>query len=196
MTVPPSTADPEVLRTRALTAMGIEPEWVPTPPQRINTRLGAAEAKVLRGLNARLDRDAVDSGQYAEFVRERLVRALAQSAPEPIGIRLPPSAHDWAADISRRWIEDVRPRGYEIVGDLAELMPTRVDAWVDPDAIGADAELAAAENAIDALLLGQVSERNDNVDRFYEIARAYARRRTGRLRTVRGLLRAKSRISR
>ncbi|UPK73855.1 hypothetical protein MU582_15625 [Nocardioidaceae bacterium SCSIO 66511] len=196
VTVPPSSADPDVLRTRVLSAMGIDVEHVPIPPERINTRLGAAEVKVLRGINTRLDREAVQAGEYAEFVRDRLVRALADLADDPIRIRLAPAEHDWAADISRRWIAAVRGRGYDIVGDLDELMPTRVEPWTDPDSVGSDTELAAASNAVDALLLGQIAERDENVDRFYEIARAYARRRAGRLRTVRGLLRAKARISR
>ncbi|UYM05942.1 hypothetical protein [Solicola gregarius] len=196
VTVPPSTADPDVLRTRMLTAMGIEPAWVPTPPQRGNTRLGAAEARVLRGINTRVRPDAVDAGAYAEFVRDRLVRAMAERADDPIRIRLDPAEYDWVAEISRRWIDDVRARGYDIVGDLDELRPVRYDDWTDPDAVEPAVELAAANNVIDALLTGQVAERNDNVDRFYEIARAYARRRAGRLRTVRGILRTKSRLSR
>ena len=196
VTVPPSSADPVVLRERVLQAMGIDLAWVPNAPHKDNTRLGAAEVALLRGLNARSDSTVVDAGQYAEFVRERLVRELASRATDPIRIRLPPAAYDWVTDLSHRWIEDVRPRGHTIVGDLAELEPTRYDDWVDPDAISPATELAAANSAIDALLAGQVAEREHNVDRFYEIARAYTRRRAGRLRAVRGLLHAKSKISR
>lgn len=196
VTVPPSSADPVVLRQRILKAMGIEPEWVPQAPHRDNTRLGAAEAKVLRGINRRVGRDTVGPSQYAEFVRDRLVRDLAERADEPIRIRLPPAAYDWVDAMSRRWIADVRDRGYSVVGDLHDLEPARYDDWVDPDAVAPAAELAAANAAIDALLAGQVAEREHNVDRFYEIARAYARRRAGRVRLVRGLLRARSKLSR
>ncbi len=196
VTVPPSAADPALLRERVLEAMGIDQEWVPEAPRRDNTRLGAAEAKVLRGINRRVRPEVLGPGQYAEFVRERLVRDLAERAEEPIRIRLPPSAHGWAAELSRRWIEDVRLRGYAVIGDLAELEPTRYDDWTDPDAIAPEVELVAANATIDALLAAQVAEREQNVDRFYEIARAYARRRAGRLRVVRSVLNARSKLRR
>ncbi|MDN5852158.1 MAG: hypothetical protein L0K86_04780, partial [Actinomycetia bacterium] len=196
VTVPPPSADSVVLRERVLRAMGIDLAWVPEAPHRDNTRLGAAEAQVLRGINRRVGRDTLGPGQYAEFVRDRLVRDLAERAEDPIRIRLPPAGHDWATDISQRWVEDVRRLGYTVIGDLGELEPTRYDDWTDPDAIAPEVELAAANAAIDALLAGQIAERENNVDRFYEIARAYARRRAGRLRAVRGLLNARSKLRR
>lgn len=190
VTVPPAGTDPHVLRDRLLSAMGIDPAWVPIPAERLNTRLGAVETKVLRGINARNKPDALDAGQYAEFVRDRLVRELAERSVDPVRIALAPVEHQWVAGISERWVAAATAAGYNVVGDLADLTPQVDPQWHDPDDVAADAELDAAYSAIDALLAGQVAERDQNVDRFYEIARAYARQRIGRLRFVRGMVRA------
>lgn len=196
VTVPPESSDPAILRDRVLRAMRIDRSWVPEPPERLNTRLGAAETKVLRGINARHRPADLDAGQYAEFVRERLVHEMAARASDPVRITLPPSEREWAAGLTEQWVDRVRSRGYQLVGELDDLEPRVSDDWTDPDAVPPEAELAAANAVIDALLDGEIAERENNVDRFYEIARAYARRRAGRLKVVRGVLRARSRVGR
>lgn len=194
VTVPPESSDPAVLRDRVLRAMKIDRSWVPRTPERLNSRIGAAETKVLRGINARNRPADLDAGQYAEFVRERLVPEIARRAERPAPIGLPPSEHAWVAELSAQWLDRVKGRGYQLVGDLADLEPRPTRRWSDPDAVPPMEELAAANLVIDALLNGEIAEREGNVDRFYEIARSYARRRAGRLRVVRGVLRTRSRM--
>jgi hypothetical protein len=56
-------------------------------------------------------------------------------------------------EIQQAWIDDVTARGYDVVGDLAELHGATPAGWSDPDQPSEKQVAGAAVDAIKALLL-------------------------------------------
>ena len=66
--------------------------------------------------------------------------ARAARPPDPLGAPLSPPAgpparpHAWVAEVEQTWVDAVRDRGYDVVGDLGDLLGPRPEALTDPDA--------------------------------------------------------------
>ena len=66
-------------------------------------------------------------------------------------LSLPEDAYRWASDLGRSWVSELALRGYDVVGDLDDLVPgPRAQPFVDPDSCD---ERQVAEAAIDALAI-------------------------------------------
>ena len=63
---------------------------------------------------------------------------------------LPEDAYRWASDLGRSWVSELALRGYDVVGDLDDLVPTAPQPFVDPDSCD---ERQVADAAIDALAI-------------------------------------------
>jgi hypothetical protein len=118
--------------------------------ERANPSLGVPETALLRRLNVRANA-VVPPLIYRPLVRELLAhRTLSQRLASP-RLTLPPEDHAWAAAVSESWVRTLRERGYDVLGDLADLVgapPAPAEAYVDPDAPD---ETQVAEAAIDAI---------------------------------------------
>jgi hypothetical protein len=148
VTVPPPGSSPTLLWQRFAGLFGIDPEEF-TPTARVNTSLGVPESAMIRRLNERLN-DVLPNHHYRTFVRELLVHAhLSQRADSP-RLALPEDAHRWASDLARSWVSELALRGYDVVGDLDDLVPGEARPFVDPDTCD---EHLVAEAAIDALAI-------------------------------------------
>ena len=146
VTVPPPGSDPLLLWQRFAGLFGIDPEEF-TPSERANASLGVPESAAVRRLNERLV-GQLPGEHYRFLVRELLVhRNLAGRSSSP-RLTLPDDAHAWAADLGRTWTEELRRRGYDVVGDLDDLLPRPTLPFVDPDH---GDEHQVAEAAIDGL---------------------------------------------
>ncbi len=134
LTVPPPGAPRELLWERFASVIGIDPhDFTPAEEGRANASLGVPEVAVLRLLNERIE-DIVWNLNYRPIVREYLVhQRLSHNISSP-RIGVPQDAWDWATDLSRTWVAELERRGYDVVGDLADLVP-QGDAppFVDPD---------------------------------------------------------------
>ncbi len=148
VTVPPPGAPPLLLWERFAGLFGIDAERF-APTDRANASLGVPESAMVRRLNRRLN-DVLPNHHYRSLVREYLVHQNLSSQGGSPRLALPPEAHVWATELSRRWVEEIARRGYDVVGDLDELVPAAPRAYVDPDACD---EHAVAEAALDALAL-------------------------------------------
>lgn len=149
LTVPPPGSPRGLLWERFASVIGIDPqEFLPAEDGRANASLGVPEAAVLRSLNERIE-DIVWNLNYRPLVREYLVHQRLSNNTGSPRIGLPKHAWDWAQDLSRAWIAELERRQYDVVGDLADLVPAGdAPAFVDPD----DADPAAvAEVALQAL---------------------------------------------
>jgi hypothetical protein len=104
---------------------------------------------MLRRLNTRLN-DVLPNHHYRTFVREMLVHRHLSGRPGSPRLALPDDAHRWAADLSRSWVSELALRGYDVVGDLDDLLPGDARPYVDPDACD---EEQVADAALDALAL-------------------------------------------
>jgi hypothetical protein len=148
VTVPPPGASPTLLWERFAGLFGIDPTEF-TPSDRANTSLGVPESAMIRRLNERLN-DVLPNHHYRTFVRELLVhRNLAGRSDSP-RLSLPDDVYHWASDLGRSWVSDLALRGYDVIGDLDDLVPRPPRPFVDPDSCD---EHLVAEAALDALAI-------------------------------------------
>jgi hypothetical protein len=207
VTVPPPGGAPEVLWKRFSQAFGLDGLDLDLEAERANPSLGVPEIALLRRIN-RSANSVVDPADYRPLVRELLAhRTLSHRTRSP-RLALPPDVHPWAQEVAASWVAEIGERGYDVVGDLADLEgPPPLERWVDPDHPGEKAVAAAGVDAIKALLLESARLRRteerlrvelDDAHRALERsylrptyrARAKLVRRLQQGRTGRGLLKA------
>ena len=102
---------------------------------------------MVRRLNERLE-DVLPNHHYRAFVREMVVHRHLSGRPGPARLSLPADAYAWAADLAHAWVEELGTRGYDVVGDLTDLLPGEAKPFVDPDSCD---ERLVADAALDAL---------------------------------------------
>ena len=146
VTVPPPGASSTLLWERFAGLFGIDPTEL-VPSERVNTSLGVAESTMVRRLNTRLN-NVLDGYSYRRFVRELVVHQHL-SRRDSARLGLPPEVHAWASSLARSWVSDLALRGYDVIGELDDLIPASDPRpFVDPDTVE---EEAVAEAALDAL---------------------------------------------
>jgi hypothetical protein len=190
VTVPPPASPPDLLTRRFGSVVGFTPEDVPVPPPWNNENVGDAGIELLRRLNERLD-GSIDRSTYKRAVSAPVVRRLA-ALPDRALPALTEAQRAWADDMSGRFADEIRARGYPVVGDLADLRPAPGTAADDAPAGRSDADDAALLGAaLEALteLAGRHSERVAQAD-----AEAAASRENlaGRLPQARNKLRSRA----
>nr|WP_246283612.1 hypothetical protein [Nocardioides perillae] len=153
VTVPAPGAPPDLLWQRFSHAFGLDDLPIDLHTDRGNPSLGVPETALVRRINQAVNRD-VAPAQYRPLVRELLAHQTLSRRTGSPRLALPPEAVAWAQDLSRGWVEQVRDRGYDVVGDLEDLVGLAPRAaWSDPDAPAEDQVAGAAVDAVRALLL-------------------------------------------
>lgn len=132
VTVPPAGAAPDLLWHRFAQAFGFDPESFTVSAGRTNASLGVAEAAVLRSINGELN-GVVANPDYRALVREELVHQNLSRYRTSARLSVPADVWAWADDLSRRWVAEIALRGYDVVGDLDDLIPAPALPYVDPD---------------------------------------------------------------
>ena len=150
VTVPRPGADRSILTGRFWNLFGIDPAWLPETSPRANVGLDPAAATALRRLNERLPSDRLASRHYRPLVREAIVHRGMTGRPDTPRVTLPSQMVIWASRLCDEWVQQLHERGYDVVGDLAEL---RVDedtsTWQDPDEVAEHELLEAGEQMLD-----------------------------------------------
>lgn len=133
VTVPPAGSPSGLLWRRFEEAFGLGGLDLDLHADRSNPSLGAAETALVRRINRRVNR-VLPPADYRPLVRELLAhRTLSRRTGSP-RLALPPAATDWAMEQSARWVAELRSRGYDVVGDLDDLLGTPPEEPVaDPD---------------------------------------------------------------
>lgn len=132
VTVPPAGAAPELLWHRFAGVLGIDPERYQPAAEPANASLGVAEAAMIRRLNEQVN-GVLPNHHYRTYVRELLVhQGLSRQVASP-RLALPENVHEWARELSRSWVAEVALRGYQVVGDLDDLVPGEPRPFHDPD---------------------------------------------------------------
>lgn len=150
VTVPPPGAPHDLLWQRFSRVIGLDPlEFVPEEV-RTNPSLGVAEAALLRRLNVRIA-DLVWNHSYRGVVREQLVHQNLSSTRVSSRLSVPPEVWEWANELSRKWVTELALRGYDVSGDLDDLLPRPALPWVDPDDPDPELVAEASLNALAAL---------------------------------------------
>ena len=154
VTVPPSGSSPTLLWERFAGLFGLDAvRYAPT--DRANASLGVPESTMVRRLNTRLN-DVLPNHHYRVLVRELVVHrnlSLRHGSPR---LALPPETYAWASDLSRRWVSELALRGYDVIGDLDDLLAPAPAPYVDPDTCD-EAEVADAALEALALMTGEAA---------------------------------------
>lgn len=135
VTVPPSGGPPGRLWERFAGLLGLDPARYDTDVPRSNISLGRAEAEVLRRVNRMLG-DDIDWPMYESLFKRELAETILARRSGAQKVMLPPEWHPWAMEQSERIVKGLREGGYDVVGDLEELLPEQPEAQSRP---GADA---------------------------------------------------------
>ncbi|PWN04469.1 hypothetical protein DJ010_02185 [Nocardioides silvaticus] len=172
VTVPPSGADPTILWDRFARTIGLDPAALDTELERSNSSLGAEQAELLRRVNLELGERLPLPGPYPLVVKNVLAHRILEARS---GTRLALAAEDqeYAVAESRAVADRLGAMGVDVVGDLADLVPTTGSGAAtdtDPYAVPPDATLLAEGVATIADLLVVLNERRAAVQRADDLA--------------------------
>jgi hypothetical protein len=181
VTVPPPGGAPELLWKRFSQAFGLDGIDLDLEGERHNPSLGVPETTLLRRINRRADAE-LPPADYRPLVRELLAHQTLSRRTGSPRLALPPDLHPWVQGISASWIAEIEARGYDVVGDLGDLVGAPPAAeYADPDRPRERQVAAAAVDAITALLLDNARLRHEEERLHAELAdvrgaleRAYA----------------------
>ncbi|UFN43067.1 hypothetical protein [Nocardioides okcheonensis] len=152
VTVPPPGSDRGELWRRFSRTFGLDDLPLDLTAERENPSLGVPETSLLRTINQRVT-SIIAPPDYRPLVREVLAHQTLSQSVSSARLGLSPDDHAWARDLSTRWVETLRARGYDVAGDLDDLVGPEAGEFADPDAATADQLLPPALDAISALLV-------------------------------------------
>jgi hypothetical protein len=180
VTVPPPGADPTALWNRFADVVGIDPVRFDTSrTQRSNEGRGWVEVELLRRVNVALD-GRIPHPQFNLIVHRFYAGNVLAGMPASRKVMLPANLREVADEIAERWIETIKERGYQIVGDIEDLRPTLPDETsVKPT----ESEIAALAVAATAELLLEVADREEPARRRRRRKRSIQRKTRSILRT-------------
>lgn len=168
VTVPRSSSDPDALTRRFGSVVGFDAATLTEPPLWTNESVGVAGIEVVRRVNERID-GRLNQVQQDWLVKRNLVRLLARRT-QPVRFGLPVEEMPWVTERASGWIASIEGRGYDVVGDLGDLVPRPEPSMRRPDEVS---ESELLEASLDALAM--ISE---------EYARKWWTRRRQRLDEV------------
>jgi hypothetical protein len=145
VTVPARNAPTGALWQRFAAVVGIDPSMFTEPAYRENHSLGFGQTELLRRVNLAMD-SAVDWPQYLAVVKEYLSAKVLSTQESRTQIVLPPSESAWVRDRAEQFARRIKEAGYDVVGDLTELVP---DESAEPEPDPTESELLST--AITAL---------------------------------------------
>lgn len=173
ITVPPAGGPPDVLWKRFSHVFHLDGRELDHTPERANPSLGVPESALIRRINQAVN-EVVPPAAYRPLVRELLAhQTLSQRTGSP-RLSLPPDHLEWIQGLSHDWVGELARRGYDVVGELTELVGEHPrHPYVDPDRPEEADVAGAAVEAIRALLVDHgrfVMERDrahEEVDRLH-----------------------------
>jgi hypothetical protein len=151
--VPPSGAPRDELWRRTAQVLGVDVTGLDTAPRRPNESLGIVETELLRRVNAAIPR-AARTVALTRLTKGAFARdLLAGSAPSESFV-LPAEHAGWVRARSQATVSALADRGYDVVGDLADLLPAEPREGRVPEEAG-DAEVLAAATTVVARMIEQ-----------------------------------------
>ncbi len=153
VTVPRPGGPRDLLWQRFSHTFGLDDLDLDVEAERANPSLGVPETTMVRRVNVKANK-IVPPSAYRPLVRELLAhRTLSRRVDSP-RLTLPPDDHAWVAPLQEKWNALVRERGYDVVGDLGDLIgDPPPEQYADPDAPDEAQVADAAVDAITALLV-------------------------------------------
>jgi hypothetical protein len=155
ITVPPRGAGEALLWQRFAGMLGIGPGAVDITRARPNASLGLPEVEFLRRLNVALPEE-VPNWFYMWNVKETLAHRALADRPRDGRLVLPASREAWAKNEGETLAAALKASGYDIVGDVADLIPqSSAQTYQSPADQPAERVLDAAVEAAAALVVNQ-----------------------------------------
>lgn len=154
VTVPPAGAARDQLWLRAASVLGVEVADLDSEPPRTNESLSIVEAELLRLINVEIPREARDL-ELNRAMKKSFAGSVLAGSSEPEPFALPASHVEWVRRHAVETVEALEARGYDVVGDLGELLPGEVRQGRSPEDAQDQELLAAATGVIARLLLDQ-----------------------------------------
>jgi hypothetical protein len=169
VTVPPAGGPPDLLWKRFIEAFGLDGLDLKLDGERINPSLGSAETTLIRRIN-RAANEELEPTFYRPLVRELLAHQTLSRRTTTPRLGLPPDVHPWATALEESWIQEIRARGYDVIGDLDDLRgaPPATD-FADPDHPDEALVSGAAVDALKAVLLDHARLQRELADREAEL---------------------------
>jgi len=150
-----------LLWTRFAAAMDIDPGGCEVTRGRRNSSLGYAETEFLRRMNEALPAEMPD-WFYAREIKQILAHGVLGDHPHHARPVLPPSHAAWAAEQAEILLAGLRDAKYDIVGDLADLLPAEEAGHASP---ADEPAPQRAEQQLEAAVQAAVSL----ADRYYQV---------------------------
>jgi hypothetical protein len=153
-TVPPRGSAPEVLLARFCTAIGLSPFGLSRESARMNQSLGYEQTELLRRVNIALgDRLPHPRDGYNHIVKFWFAEEVLAQQPASQPLTLPGRCADWCVSAAKDMVVHVEQAGYQVHGDLDELIPHCERAQSAPRPT--DTEVAAASVEALATMLAE-----------------------------------------
>jgi hypothetical protein len=153
--VPPRGSDQRLLWQRFATLLGVDPDSVDTSRARPNASLGMPETEFLRRLNEALPAEVPD-WFYMWNVKEAVAHTALAARSADARLVLPAEREGWAKEQADALVAGLRGSGYDLIGDVDELLPRPAgDAYASPASQPAERVLDAAVDAAAALVVNQ-----------------------------------------
>jgi len=124
VTVPRPGNPPELLWQRFCSVVGVDPSGHDLDPPRSNPSLGTAESELIRRVNEALSTTGVASTAWLS--RTRWLGRELEVRPDMTKFTLPAGDLGWITRRAERVIAELRDSGYDVVGDLDDLVPQPV----------------------------------------------------------------------
>ena len=121
ITVPPAGGAPELLWKRFSQVFGLDGLDLDLEAERANPSLGVPETALVRRINRSVNR-VLHPHDYRPLVRELLAHQTLSRREGSPRLSLPPDTQAWAGEVARGLGREVDRRGYDVVGDVDELL--------------------------------------------------------------------------
>jgi hypothetical protein len=123
ITMPPRGSSQNLLWERFANLVGIDPDSVDPSRAKSNASLSVAEVEFIRRINLAMPPD-MPEWFYMHHVKGALAHNAFAGNPKRGGrLSLPAERDEWATKQAESVIADIRASGYDVIGDLDELLP-------------------------------------------------------------------------
>lgn len=157
VTVPPSGSDPTLLLQRFCEVLGVASERLDREVLRKNEGLKHVGAEVLRRVNAQLAPTHLRRDIYGD-VGKRYLSTTILAQQDGRRIEIPEEYRAWTRSVSMRHVDYLAAQDFDVVGDLADLVPGAESFSTQPSR-PSEAEVGAAATAALAVVIGDEMDR-------------------------------------
>jgi len=123
VTVPPPGSPHHTLLERYTRVLGVDWQRLDRDVERSNESIGRVQAELVRRINARLEPAFRSRDVYGDIGKRYFaVRVLGPQGGEKL--RVPREHEEWCRDVSQRFVDAIVKGGYQVEGDVLDLIPT------------------------------------------------------------------------